>query len=136
MKRAQTQQEHRQLAGAQNRLETWRRRHGGPGRPIPEQFWDEAVALARVVGVGAAARALRLDQQRLARRTGGSEGSCRRDSEAPDGFVEVDTSQLRGSAHTVLRLERPDGCRVELELHAGSPALDIADLAATFWDRR
>jgi len=133
MKQAQTESRH--LAGAQHRLERWRQRHGGRGRPIPEEFWAEAVALARVVGVGAAARALRLDPERLERRAA-SEAVVTRRREPVDGFVEVDTSRLRGSAHTVLRLERPDGSRLEVELHAGSPMGDVVDLARVLWGAR
>jgi hypothetical protein len=39
-----------------------------PGIPVPEALWAEAVEAARVAGVDATARALRLNRSRLAAR--------------------------------------------------------------------
>ncbi len=57
-----------ELAEVQTRLAWWRRRYGGRGRPIPEELWTAATALADAVGVNATARALGLNRARLARR--------------------------------------------------------------------
>jgi hypothetical protein len=138
MIQAETEHEHRRLAEVQQRLQRWRQQHGGPGRPIPEEFWSEAVGLARVFGAGVTARALGVDRERLERRSE-SGAALSRGSATPDGFLEVDTRRLLGPAHAhahaVLRLERPDGHRLELELDASCPALDVVALARAFWAR-
>ena len=56
------------ISGLLDRLARWRAQHGGRGIPVPEPLWAEAVEAARVEGVEATARALRLDRSRLAAR--------------------------------------------------------------------
>lgn len=118
------------LERIRDRLARWRERHGGPGIPLPDEIWAEAVELARVEGVSVTARALRLDRARLAARMEEPAASV----EASDGFVEVDAGRLCLSPRTVLRFESRDGERLEVELGAGS-AVDVAALAAAFWNR-
>jgi len=122
-----------ELSSTRQRLERWRRQHGGPGRPIPEWLWHEAVELARVEGVGATARALRLDRQRLTARMSEVGGSVPGDIEA--GFVEVETGGLWLSGQTVVRFEGPDGERLQVEVNGPAP-LDLVGLAQAFWSRR
>jgi hypothetical protein len=125
------------LAHARERLARWRAQHGGPGIPVPEALWAEAVGAARVAGVEATARALRLDRSRLAARMttaevaagGGASG------EVGGGFVELEAGRLGLSPRTVLRLEGRDGERLEVELGAGA-AIDLAALPEAFWRRR
>jgi hypothetical protein len=74
-----------QLDGARQRLERWRKEHGGTGRAIPEELWDEAARVAREEGIAETARALRLDRYRLARR---AEMDIEADASAGAGFVE------------------------------------------------
>lgn len=54
------------LDEARARLARWRAQQGGRGIPVPEALWAEAVEVARVEGVEATARGLRLDRARLA----------------------------------------------------------------------
>ncbi len=126
-----------ELGKTRRRLERWRERYGGPGKPIPEELWDEAVEIARVEGVGATAQALRLDRARLRRRMEGmsSSGSVSNETGgANDGFVEVDARGVWSPAPTVLRFEGRDGERLRVELSA-TCTLDVADLARAFWGR-
>jgi len=121
-----------QLTRTHERLERWRRQHGGPGRPIPEWLWHEAVELARVEGVGATARALRLDRQRLTTRMSEPDSSATGDIEA--GFVEVETAGVWLSGQTTMRFEGPDGERLQVEVN-GATSVDLIGLAQAFWSR-
>jgi len=125
------------LAQTRNRLARWRAQHGGPGIPVPEALWAEAVEAARVEGVEATARALRLDRSRLAARmtTAGVAADVEASGEVGGGFVELDAGRLGLSPRTVVRLEGRDGERLEVELGAGA-AIDLAALAEAFWRRR
>ncbi len=114
-----------------------RERYGGPGMPIPEELWDEAVEIARVEGVGATARALRLDRARLRQRMERMSSSGSGSDEtggAKDGFVEVNARGLWPPVPTVLRFEGRDGERLQVELSA-TCTLDVTDLARAFWGR-
>jgi hypothetical protein len=82
------------LGRTRRRLERWRERYGGPGQAIPQEFWDEAVAVARVEGVDATARALRLDRGRLERRMASSGSGSDERGIARGGFVELDARGL------------------------------------------
>jgi len=62
------------LADVRRRLDAWRRTRPGH-RPIPEDFWAEAVALCRTHPVGRVARALALDHYGLKRRCQNQEPS-------------------------------------------------------------
>lgn len=124
-----------QLSRARRSLEQWRREFGGPGRPIPAKLWEQAAAIARVEGVDATARALRLDRQRLACRVGVAAESPSQDPAPSCGeFVEIDARGLLGAEPTVVRLVGRDGERLEIALRSTS-ALDVVTLARAFWDR-
>src|SRR5882762_6439631 len=124
------------LAQARDRLARWRAQHGGPGIPVPEALWAEAVEAARVEGVEATARALRLDRSRLAARmtAAGVAADGEASGDVGGGFVELDAGRLGLSPRTVVRLEGRDGERLEVELGAGT-AIDLAALAEAFWHR-
>ena len=98
-------------------------------------MWAEAVEAARVAGVEATARALRLNRSRLAARmtTAGAAGG-EASGEVGCGFVELDAGRLGRPPRTVVRLEGRDGERLEVELAAGA-AIDLAELAEAFWRR-
>ena len=122
-----------QLDGARQRLERWRKEHGGTGRAIPEELWDEAARVAREEGIAETARALRLDRYRLARR---AEMDIEADASAGAGFVELSASRLclSASARTVVRLEGRDGERLTFEFDE-EPRIDVVALAKAFWSR-
>ena len=122
-----------ELSRTRQRLERWRRKYGGPGKPIPEELWHEAVELARVEGVGTTARALRLDRQRLTARM--SEMVSPQTGVIEAGFVEVETGGLLLSGQTIVRLEGPDGERLQVEVNGPSP-VDVVGLAQAFWRRQ
>jgi len=86
-----------------------------------------------VEGVGATARALRLDRQRLTARMSEMGGPEPGDVEA--GFVEVETAGLWLSGQTTVRFEGSDGERFQVEFH-GATSVDLVGLAQAFWSRR
>jgi hypothetical protein len=117
----------------------WRQRHGGPGIPLPEALWAEAVEVAETEGVGVTARALRVDRWRLAARMaagpGDAEGAIDAE-EAIERFVEVDTSRLYPAPpRIVIRFVGRDGGRVEVEL-GDATSVDVVALAHAFWERQ
>ncbi len=121
------------LERVRERISRWRAERGGPGIPLPDEIWSDAVETARVHGVKAVAQALRVDRDRLAARLARSDGTAQVDN-APAAFVEVNASSLC-TPKTIIRLEGGDGDRLELELGDGA-CLDIVALARGFWNRR
>jgi hypothetical protein len=117
-------------------LEGWRRRSGGKGRRIPEEYWRAAVELARTRGVGPAARFLRLDSRKL--------GALLRASRprpdlivASDGFVELEHVAPRNTCGvTVVDLLSARGDRLRIEVMSALPVgMDLVELTRTFWSR-
>ena len=84
------------LKEAQERFEQWRSSQTGR-RPIPESLWVLASELARQHGVFRTAQVLRLDYNKLKRRTPGT-ASAGTAQPAPPAFVELIASS---SAHPV-----------------------------------
>ncbi len=121
------------LEAVRERISRWRAERGGPGIPLPEEIWSEAVEMARVHGVKAVAQVLRVDRDRLAARLARADDTVHVGG-ASQAFVEVNASGLCTTAKTVVRLERGGGDRVELEL--GGAPLDVLALAHAFWNRR
>lgn len=117
-----------------DRLTHWRGRYGGPGIPVPEELWAEAVEVARVEGVGKTARVLRLDRLRLEARMGAGTADAADVAETEGRFVELDASRLGLSPRTLVRFQGRDGERLEVEFGAGT-TIDIAALADLFWRR-
>lgn len=125
------------LAQTRARLARWRAEHGGRGIRVPEAIWAEVVEVARVEGVEATARALRLDHARLAARMTAARAAAGGEpaAEVGGGFVEIDAGRLGLSPRAVIRLEGRDGERLEVELGAGT-MVDVAALVDAFWRRR
>ena len=125
------------LAQTRARLARWRAEHGGRGVRVPEEMWAEVVEVARIEGVEATARTLRLDRARLAARmtTARAVAGGEPADEVSSGFVEIDAGRLGLSTRTVIRLEGRDGERLEVELGAGT-MVDVAALVDAFWRRR
>ena len=126
------------LEAAREALTSWRRTHGGRGRPIPPALWSKAADVARGLGVPEVARALRLDAGRLARLVEGGAESAPRSEVAPADFVELGGLELgmsRGPGRTVLELMGHEGDRVRVEVGDGG-GVDFVAIARAFWGRR
>lgn len=128
-----TKQVSMQVARVQRRVEKWRKRGGGKGSRMPAELWREATEVARIEGVYAVSRALRIDYNRLKSRVSSEEGSQTRGATAgPDGaFVELETSEICGGCKTVIELVGRAGDRMRLEV-AGKPEVDVVELTQVF----
>jgi len=134
-----TKQVSRQLAGVQRRVERWRKHGGGRGSRMPAELWREATEVARIEGVYAVSRALRVDYNRLKSRVSTEEGSPTRSTATgpvgsefgPAAFVELSTSQMCGGCKTVVELVGRSGDRMRLEV-AGRPEVDVVGLTRVF----
>lgn len=123
------------LRRAEEAVERWRARHGGPGVRIPERLWALAVEAAGSEGVGATARCLRLSRLRLARRVAlepVADGSRESPELAP--FVELRMSEPRVGCEAVIELSGGDGERVRMVV-GDVRQLDVVGLARAFWSR-
>ena len=121
------------LGAMRRRMGRWRERHGGPGRAIPNELWDEAVEVARLEGVPETARALRLDARRLKRRL---EATTERTEPLGDGFtafVELGASELSASGRSAVEVVNADGERMRIEVAGG---VDAEALVRAFRARR
>ena len=119
------------LEQTRDRVARWRAEHGGRGIPLPQELWTAAVDAARVDGVAAVARSLRMDRRRLEARLKQAEVEL---AESSHGFVEVDAARLSAAPRTLMRFESAEGGRMELEFGVETP-LDVVALARAFWDR-
>ena len=125
------------LEAAREALASWRRTHGGRGRPIPPALWSTAADVARGAGVPEVARALRLDAGKLARLVEGG-GEAPRSGVEPADFVELGCLELgtpRAPRRTVLELVGHEGDRVRVEV-GDDGGVDFVAIARAFWSRR
>ena len=119
-------------------LASWRRSHGGRGRPIPAALWSDAADVARANGVAETARALRLDPGKLAKLAEGGAESVPRRVVEPAGFVELGGLRLGEprEPRTVLELVGREGDRVRVEVVGDTGgAVELVALARAFWSR-
>jgi hypothetical protein len=99
-----------------SRLSEWRSA-GRPGRRIPEPFWEEAAALAKVHGLSPTSTILKLNYYHLQRRLHPTVpvGEA---PPLPPTFVTLPPPPLSlagaGADGGALELLRPGGCRVTL----------------------
>jgi hypothetical protein len=98
------------------RFEHWRRTRPKGRARIPEDLWDQAVALSTVLSNGRVAQRLRLSptdlrKQRMARQA----TSAIAGAETPPAFVDITPSLPWSTAvlgETEIELARPDGARM------------------------
>jgi hypothetical protein len=118
------------------RLVRWRERHGGRGRPIPEELWTAAAAVASVEGVDATARVLGVDRARLARRVVSSPSMVTapqrvaRFTPPEAAFVELPRVQSPPAGQIVVRLSGRDG--EQMEIIGGTEVLAVV---RELWNR-
>lgn len=124
------------LEATREALASWRRMHGGRGRPIPAALWSDAADVARAHGVTETARALRLDPRKLAKL---AEDSAAQSVVEAAGFVELGglgLGERREPPKAVLELVGREGDRVRVEIvgDAGG-VVGLVALARAFWGR-
>ena len=124
----------RELSAVAQRFTQWRKQSGGRGSRIPAELWNEAARVARVRGVYATARALRLNYEGLKTRVGAPAGQPASSTNAEAGFVELRMGPLP-VAGTVIELFSPRGDQMRIHL-AGASTAELVCLAQAFWGGR
>ena len=89
---------------------------GWPGTRIPDERWDDAVAIARVEGVHEAARALRLDAGRLERRLVATMRQAEKVGGGSNQFVELAACEVSAIGQSAVELVGSDGERMRIEV--------------------
>lgn len=116
------------LSEVRRRIELWRQTRRCR-TAMPEELWQAAAGVARVVGLNATARALRLDYYCLKQRL---EKCSSRSGKSPS-FVEVQVPPAPPVVEFLVELERPDGGRMRARL----PTLEsLTVMSDSFWRRR
>lgn len=122
------------MAKARQHLDRWRKEHGGRGVRIPDEFWREAVGVARTNGLWQTARELRLEYGRLKARVGAAEGREVISDGPGTTFVELGVGHLGGS-RTVVEFVGRDGDRMRIDV-TGPSAVDVVGVSRAFWSRQ
>lgn len=121
------------LEATRERLEKWRREHGGKGHWIPDELWMEAVEAAQKSGIETTARVLRLKAGRLRDRMRRSEaGESGPGREEAAMFVELGAL---GGFRSVIETLGKDGQRMRIEITGPGP-VDVAGVCGAFFGRR
>jgi hypothetical protein len=115
------------------RISRWRQTLPKP-RPMPAALWDDAVALARELGVYAVKSALGLNYESLKKRLDEASSRDRAQPGTSAKFFELTGAQLLApplTAGPVVEVSDARGGRLTVRLGAG-PSLDVARLVAAF----
>ena len=121
-----------EIEATRMKFEKWRRRRTGRER-IPESLWSEAVELARRYGTWPAARALRLDYNKLKQLAVAGNERRALNSSPRTTFVEVIPPGPEVSS-CVVEMENGRGARMRIEWKGA--AADLTALSRTFWEGR
>lgn len=119
------------LKEAREHFEQWRSSQTGR-RPIPESLWVLASELARQHGVFRTAQVLRLDYNKLKRRTPTTASAKNATPAAPPAFVELIASSAAHPCECIIEVEGARG-RMRIEWK-GSTAPDLAGLSRVLWE--
>ena len=129
-----------EIVALRDRIDQWRA-SGRPGKRMPEELWEAAVALGDEHGASAVSGELGVNYTRLRRRMSAEQGvSVRRvpgvDQASGSRFVEFDVGGMLGGAvgdvhRSELEFERADGTRLRVRLGAGE-RLDLGAVTAAF----
>ncbi len=124
-----------------DRIEAWRSARPRT-RPMPEALWNEAVSMARRLGVFRVSRALRLNFDTLKRRAGATstrERSSQEATRAPILPARTDFVEVKGLAkvgvagrthEAVVEVVAGDGARLSIRLKCAST--EVAALIRAF----
>jgi hypothetical protein len=96
---------------------------------MPAHLWEEAVCLARQLGVFPVKAALRLNYESLKERIARSDAASAAVPSA--GFVEMSGAQLLAATGPVVEVSDAQGVRLTVRLAPGS-ALDVAEVVQAF----
>jgi len=123
-----------QIEPLRQELESWRKNKTG-NQHMPESFWEGAVELAKLYGVSAVQKILRIDYRGLERRALGIRKPVAQaraaQPPAARSFIELPTLPTRRAEHLV-ELEDGTGRKLCLKVAAGHLA-EVLPLAQAFW---
>lgn len=115
------------------RVQVWRERREHSRSRVPEDLWNEAVAVARIRGVHPTAKAIRFGYYELkARVDNAASAQLERTHTA---FVEVQMPTAPpsvGETRMVVELTSNRGRRMRIEV-ADARSMDLGGLAEAFW---
>jgi hypothetical protein len=124
-----------ELAG---RFERWRQSRTHGRVRIPEDLWDQAIALSTVLSNARVAKRLRLSPTGLRKQRVARQGpSAMAGAETPPAFVDITPSMpwpTASSAETQVEIERPDGAWMCIRSRAS--ATPLVALVRTFLEAR
>ena len=123
----------RRLEIAQQSIGEWRRNRVKHGR-MPVELWNEATALARVLGINRVSQVLNINHGQLSRRThetGGDKGEPAKASLSH--FLEVKPEPVaeEGGSNSVIELSTASGARLTIRLGSTS-RVDLGALLVNF----
>ena len=133
MKRTVTGDETAALERLTKRVQGWRERRGHPRSRVPEDVWKEAVAVARICGVHATAKAIRFGDYELKARV--DDAASAQLERAQTAFVQVQMPAEPpsvGQARMVVELTSSRGRRMRIEV-TDARSMDMGGLAEAFW---
>jgi hypothetical protein len=113
-------------------IEQWRS-HKKNGERIPQQLWNEALALVSTYGLSRVSRTLRLSCPELNKRLKIIEADQRRQAPSTEtAFVEIDRALVDQAAEPAggavwMELQRPDGLRLRIRPIHGVDLLALVD---------
>lgn len=125
----------KELVAVAERFAQWRKRSGGRGTRVPAELWCEAARVARLRGVYATARALRLNYEGLKTRVEGLAAPLAAAGKAGAGFVELQVSPLPVAHGTVIELVGRRGDQLRIHI-SGGRTTELVALAEAFWSRQ
>jgi hypothetical protein len=127
------------LTALAERFEHWRCTRTNRHERIPEDLWDQAVALSTVLSNGRVAKRLRLsptDLRKQCMTLARQAASASADAKPPSAFVDITPSvpwPTTVLGETEIELVRPDGARMGIRTRAS--ATPLVTLVRTFLER-
>lgn len=111
-----------QLAG---HFEHWRQTRTRPRQRIPQELWDQAVALTTALPPSRVAKHLRLSAADLKKHIAAHQESIEETHPTTLGFVEVSPvpSWQQHTPATQIELQRADGTRLHIHYREATPPL-------------
>src|SRR5215470_17423219 len=121
-----------QLTAVADRFDAWRQTRTTRVEPIPQDLWEQAIALTAMFPITRVATRLRVSGGELKKRCAAHHAAQPTPTSTALSFVEVMATPVRPPppTGTEIELQRSDGTR--LRIHTCEPQLPVATLVRTF----
>ncbi len=126
------------IAAVGRRIRAWRKTRK-KGKAMPEELWAAATALARIYGVGAISRTLRVgyrglrDRARMAQVVAvDSRDAAVAPQDQATAFVELQPASFTTGPRCIVELREASGTTMKIQL-MDPGALDLTTLMDVFW---